>query len=141
MIHGSAYEFFRNSYLDAKNYFDLKTISISLCKLNQLGVSIGSPVLRYKLFGFADYEGLIERLASTVVTRVPNPGSGTGQLQRHRGYLRSDDHSAERYYVQPHRVCERYDPYVAVRTCCGCPYCLVPGPIDLRSGQQLHHYL
>jgi hypothetical protein len=80
-IHGSAYEFFRNSYLDSKNYFDLKTIPIPPYKLNDFGGSIGFPVLHDKVFGFADYEGFIERLASTVVTTVPTAAEKQGNFQ------------------------------------------------------------
>jgi Carboxypeptidase regulatory-like domain len=80
-VHGSAYEFFRNSYLDAKNYFDLKTIPIPPYKLNDFGGSVGFPVLHDKVFGFVDYEGFIERLASTVVTTVPTLAEKQGNFQ------------------------------------------------------------
>ena len=79
-FHGSAYEFFRNSAMDSKNYFDLKTIPIPPYKLNDFGGSIGGPILKNKLFFFADYEGFIERLASTVVTTVPTAAEKAGNF-------------------------------------------------------------
>ncbi len=80
-FHGSLYEFFRNSYLDAKNYFDLKTIPVPPYKLNDFGGSIGGPILKNRVFFFADYEGFLERLASTVVTTVPTPAEKQGNFQ------------------------------------------------------------
>jgi hypothetical protein len=80
-FHGSAYEFFRNSYLDSKNYFDLKNIPIPPYKLNDFGGSLGGPVLHNRVFFFADYEGFIERLASTVITTVPTAAEKQGNFQ------------------------------------------------------------
>jgi hypothetical protein len=70
-LHGSVYEFLRNSYVDAKNYFDRSAGPTPPYKLNDLGAGIGGPILRNKVFFFADYEGYFERLASTVVSTVP----------------------------------------------------------------------
>lgn len=80
-FHGSAYEFFRNSALDSKNYFDLKTIPIPPYKLNDFGGSIGGPVIHNRAFFFADYEGFLERLASTVITTVPTAAEKQGNFQ------------------------------------------------------------
>src|ERR1700737_2863525 len=54
-FHGSAYEFLRNSALDARNYFDPPTIAPF--RRNQFGVSAGGPIRKDKTFVFADYEG------------------------------------------------------------------------------------
>lgn len=80
-IHGSAFEFFRNSALDSKNYFDLKTIPIPPYKLNDFGGSLGLPIIKDKTFLFMDYEGFLERIASTVVTTVPTAAEKTGSFQ------------------------------------------------------------
>jgi hypothetical protein len=80
-FHGSAYEFFRNSALDAKNYFDLKNIPTPPYKLNDLGGSLGGPIRRNKTFVFMDYEGYFERLASTVITTVPTFAEKQGNFQ------------------------------------------------------------
>jgi hypothetical protein len=71
-VHGVAFEFLRNSALDAKNYFDVKMQPIPPFKRNQFGVTLGGPVEiprlvhgKDKLFFFFDYEGLRERKALT----------------------------------------------------------------------------
>ena len=53
-FHGNAFEFFRNTSLDARGYFDPSRPTF---KQNQYGGSIGGPVKRTKLFFFADYQG------------------------------------------------------------------------------------
>ena len=53
-LHGSVYEFLRNSALDARNYFD--QAQIPSFQRNDFGVAVGGPIRRDKLFGFANYE-------------------------------------------------------------------------------------
>src|SRR6267142_6232034 len=62
-FHGTAWEFFRNDKLDAADYFERvgNTTKKGELRLNQFGVSLGGPVLKNKLFFFADYEGLRRR--------------------------------------------------------------------------------
>src|SRR5207302_1278009 len=57
-LHGSAYEFLRNSSLDAKNFFDDRTRKIPPFRRNQFGGAIGGPIQKKRTFFFADYEGL-----------------------------------------------------------------------------------
>ena len=54
--HGSAYEFLRNSALDARNFFDPATVPAF--RQNQFGASIGGPIKKDKTFFFGDYEGI-----------------------------------------------------------------------------------
>ena len=72
-FHGSLFEYLRNSALDARNFFDYKTETtprrLPAFTRNQFGGSIGGPLQRDRLFFFATFEGLRERLG---VTRVPN---------------------------------------------------------------------
>jgi hypothetical protein len=57
-FHGKAFEFFRNTSLDARGYFDLTRPEF---KQNQFGValggSIGGPLKRLNIFFFTDYQG------------------------------------------------------------------------------------
>ena len=53
-LHGSAYEFFRNTVLNAQNRFATTKLPYHQ---NQFGGSVGGPVLKNKLFFFANYEG------------------------------------------------------------------------------------
>jgi hypothetical protein len=86
-LHGTAYEFLRNSALDAKNFFDSPTNPIPPFKLNQFGVNAGGPVVlphifngKDRLFFFADYEGKRARQAQTYLSSVPVPAFRTGDF-------------------------------------------------------------
>lgn len=83
-FHGSAYEFLRNSALDARNYFDLNGNATPASKpsfrRNQFGGSLGGPIKREKLFFFGNYEGFREGLGRHVGTSVPEPYVALGQL-------------------------------------------------------------
>src|SRR3981081_4066444 len=58
-IHGSAYEFVRNSALDAANFFEnAGGIPKASFKRNQFGGTIGGPIIKNRTFFFADYEGI-----------------------------------------------------------------------------------
>ena len=66
-IHGSAFEFLRNSVLDANTaYFNPltngKPTPKAPFKRNQFGGTIGGPILKDKLFFFGDYQGLRQSL-------------------------------------------------------------------------------
>jgi Carboxypeptidase regulatory-like domain/TonB dependent receptor len=53
-LHGKAFEFFRNTNLDAKGYFDQTRASFDQ---NQYGGAIGGPIKRDKIFFFTDFQG------------------------------------------------------------------------------------
>ena len=71
-FHGSAYEFLRNSAMDARNYFDT---TIPPFRRNQFGVSAGGPFQKDKTFIFGDYEGLRQSLGLSMVDTVPSPAA------------------------------------------------------------------
>jgi len=77
-FHGSAYEFLRNSALDARNFFDGPTIPPF--KRNQFGGSASGPVIKDHTFFFVDYEGLRQNLSSTNSITVPSANARAGQL-------------------------------------------------------------
>src|SRR2546422_2536049 len=79
-IHGSAFEFLRNSALDAKNFFDPLSNPIPPFKRNQFGATVGGPIRRDKTFFFGAYEGLIERLGISGLTSVPDENARQGIL-------------------------------------------------------------
>ena len=78
-FHGSVYEFLRNSALDAKNFFDDPTAPIVPFKQNQFGTTFGGPVIRNKLFFFADYQGTRIRQSQTDLSTVPLSLDQSGQ--------------------------------------------------------------
>ncbi|HXY78223.1 MAG TPA: TonB-dependent receptor [Candidatus Acidoferrales bacterium] len=69
-FHGSAYEYFRNSVLDAKNYFDVPGHKPAF-KRNNFGGSLGGAIKKDKAFFFVNYEGLREGLGETSRAIVP----------------------------------------------------------------------
>jgi hypothetical protein len=54
-IHGTLFEFLRNSEVDARQTF---ASSKTLFQRNQFGATIGAPILKNKFFIFGDYQGL-----------------------------------------------------------------------------------
>jgi hypothetical protein len=52
-FHGDAFEFLRNTALDARGFFDLAR---STFQQNQLGGTLGGPIKKGKVFFFADWE-------------------------------------------------------------------------------------
>jgi hypothetical protein len=77
-FHGSAYEFLRNSALDARNYFDTPTIAPF--RRNQFGIAAGGPIRKDRTFIFGDYEGLRQSLGLSMVDNVPSLAARSGQL-------------------------------------------------------------
>jgi Carboxypeptidase regulatory-like domain len=87
-LHGSAYEYLRNSALDARNFFDFTnngTINPTPAakppfRQNQFGATLGGPIKKDKLFFFGNYEGLRASLGRTNNTFVPEPYVANGYL-------------------------------------------------------------
>jgi hypothetical protein len=72
-FHGDAWDYLRNSALDANTYFNNAAgIPLGHFSQNQFGGTIGGPVLRNRVFFFADYQGLISSTATTVLSTVPS---------------------------------------------------------------------
>jgi hypothetical protein len=77
-IHGSVYEFIRNSALDARNYFDgPKKPSF---RRNQFGGSFGGPIKKDRTFIFGDYEGLRQSLGVSQQQHVFTEQALSGNL-------------------------------------------------------------
>jgi len=53
-FHGTAFEFYRDTFMNAKNFFSTK---VPPFHQNQFGATIGGPILKNKLFGFFSYQG------------------------------------------------------------------------------------
>ena len=82
-FHGSAYEFIRNSALDARNFFDGATIPPF--RRNQFGASFGGPIRKDQTFIFGDYEGLRQSKGITSVSIVPSADARNGILHNPDG--------------------------------------------------------
>jgi Carboxypeptidase regulatory-like domain len=70
-FHGSAFGYFRNSFFDARNYFDPVGTPQTLFINDQFGGSFGGPIVHDKTFFFAAYEGQRERNGSNFNVFVP----------------------------------------------------------------------
>ncbi len=70
-FHGSAFEYLRNSALDASNFFDNIVGTKTPLKLNQFGGSLGGPLVKDKLFFFGSYEGYRLRAGINSIEAVP----------------------------------------------------------------------
>lgn len=71
-FHGSALEYFRNTVLNARNYFDDASVGPQQpFHNNQFGGSLGGPIVKDKTFFFADYEGTREKGAQSSPACVP----------------------------------------------------------------------
>lgn len=77
-FHGSGFEFFRDSAMDAKNYFDRGTAPP--LKRHQFGTSAGGPIRANRLFFFGGVERLQEDLGLTTTAFVPNEAARSGAL-------------------------------------------------------------
>src|SRR5215475_2860594 len=62
--HGDLFEYVRNDWFDARNYYDHGAKQAPL-RLNQFGGSIGGAILKDKLFFFASQENLLQRVYVT----------------------------------------------------------------------------
>lgn len=81
LFHGSAYEFLRNTQLDAKNFFAKPGGPKAQYQQNQFGASLGGPIRRDKLFFFADYEGFRKRQGTFAsVNSVPTLAERAGDF-------------------------------------------------------------
>src|SRR5664279_2008172 len=81
-FHGNAFWFIRNDAFDAKNAFDAEKLPYHL---NQFGGSVGGPILKNKLFFYANYEGGRQSISpsanlSTVPTEAQRSGDFSGPL-------------------------------------------------------------
>src|SRR6266853_591690 len=57
-LHGTLFEFFRNTKLDARSYFASAREQFNL---NQFGGALGGPIRKDKTFFFVDYQGKMQR--------------------------------------------------------------------------------
>jgi hypothetical protein len=77
-VHGTLFEFLRNSKLDARNFFD--QAAVPPFRRNQFGGALGGPVKKNKLFVFGNYEGFRQALAISSVSVVPDALARQGLL-------------------------------------------------------------
>src|SRR5271154_685021 len=77
-FHGSAFDFFRNTDLNARNYFNTVQNSVvggtnpqDPFHDNQFGAAVGGPIIKDKTFFYVDYEGVRETGSESSLACVP----------------------------------------------------------------------
>ena len=79
VVHGSGWEFLRDTSLNAVGFFQPATGKPSLDR-NQFGGVVGGPILRNKAFFFGDYEGLRQTRKVTGFSSIATPAQRQGML-------------------------------------------------------------
>ena len=83
VLHGTIFEFLRNSALDARNFFD--QAFVPPFRRNQFGGALGGPLKKDRLFLFGNYEGFRQSLAVSSVSIVPDAEARLGFLPNASG--------------------------------------------------------
>ncbi len=77
-VHGTAFEFLRNDAFDARNFF---AVSKNVLKRNQFGGTIGGPIVKNKVFFFADIEKTTQRQGIVFNDTLPTNAMRAGNFQ------------------------------------------------------------
>jgi len=97
-LHGSLFEFFRNTKLDARSYSFGSTGPKEQFNLNQFGGALGGPIQKNKTFFFIDYQAKMQRHGIPTLGFIPTsdmkngdftllPNGGTRSLTQGQGAL------------------------------------------------------
>ncbi len=78
--HGEVFDYFRNNYFDARNFFNKVGVPQSQFIRHDLGGDLGGPIIKNKLFFFGSYEGLRQRQGVTVNQTVLSPSDRAAAL-------------------------------------------------------------
>jgi hypothetical protein len=76
-VHGTVFEFFRNTDLDARSFFATNTEKFNL---NQYGFSVGAPIKKDKTFFFGDFEQKDQRHGIPFTGLVPSVAMRNGDF-------------------------------------------------------------
>ncbi len=116
-FHGSLYEYYRNKYFAANDWFNKEAQANSglpnkapQLTRNTFGGTIGGPIKKDKLFFFFNYEGQRTREASPVTQEVPTDSYRAGNLQY-------KDASGKVFTLNPSQIATLDQPCVANGVC------------------------
>ncbi len=79
-FHGSAFEFFQNDHLRARNFFNASPRPKPSSLRNQYGATLGGPIRRNRLFFFSSFQNIASKSASTQTTSVPTAAWRNGDF-------------------------------------------------------------
>jgi hypothetical protein len=134
-LHGSAYGFLRNDYLDARNFFDRVKPEF---RQTQFGGTVGGPLIKNNAFFFGSYEGLRLAKALTRVFTVPTASMRSGQftatiIDPQTG-LPFDNNTIPDARISP--VAKGLLPFVPLPTLPGASNNLIGAPQEINDGNQ-----
>src|SRR5205085_1855201 len=81
-FHGLAYEFIRNTKLNAIGYFHAVPAQKPQFIRNQFGGNFGGPLLKSKLFFFTDYEGFRQIRKQISTSTLPTVSQRNGVFSK-----------------------------------------------------------
>ena len=79
-LHGDVFEFFRNTAMDARNFFLVAPVPKQVLKQNQFGGTVGGPIIKDRTFFFSSYEGLRSVEQNANLTNVLTPAEENGDF-------------------------------------------------------------
>jgi hypothetical protein len=71
-LHGTAFDFFRNDFFDARNFFNIVGTHMPEFRYNNFGGNLSGPIIKNKTFYFANYEGSRQKVGITGSGTVPS---------------------------------------------------------------------
>ncbi len=90
-IHGSGFEFYRDTFLNNGNYFSQVR---PVFHQNLYGATLGGPILKNKFFAFVAYQGLRNRTASTTTANTLDAQQFNGSFTADTNYFTGAANSA-----------------------------------------------
>jgi outer membrane receptor protein involved in Fe transport len=80
-LHGGGFEYLRNEFSDARNFFDDSALPRPIFRQNQFGGSLGGPVPFLKnTFFYGIYEGIRQKQGNSALTIVPDAATRSGDF-------------------------------------------------------------
>lgn len=79
-VHGDAFDYFRNTALDARNYFLPAPTPKAVYRQHQWGGVVGGPIIKNRTFYFLSYEGINSNEQSAGLSLVLTPAERTGDF-------------------------------------------------------------
>jgi hypothetical protein len=133
-LHGSAFEFARNTKLDATNYLGRERAAYDR---HQYGGTVGGPALRDRVFLFADYQGThMTQGVETGQIAVPSMADRSGSLSDQAGKLNgkvSGDYLAAQLSQMLGRTVFTNEPYYSSACTAAANDCVFPNAVIPQS--------
>jgi len=142
-LHGSAWEYFRNTAVNARNYFWSASKPRPPFKLNQFGGTVGGPVFKTKkTFFFFSAEDLQQRSAPTPITiQVPTPAELNGDFSALLNLKNAQGNPAPIAIYNPTTGCAFGQTGTYATACSGTITNIIPTAMDTLSAAVTRQYL